>query len=308
MRIVFFGTPEFSLSSLDLLHKERYEIAAVVTAPDKPHGRGRKIQPSPVKKFATDRGITVLQPDALDDDAFITQLRNAAPDVMVVVAYRILPSRVYTLPPMGAFNLHASLLPEYRGAAPIHWAIIRGETETGVTTFYLQEKVDTGNIILQERCAIGENETAGELYQRLSTLGAETVLGTLRMIERGNVQTVQQDDARASAAPKLTKELCRVVWKRPARVVHNLVRGLSPVPAAFTLFGGGTVKLYRTQVADETYTGARPGTIVRADDELHVAAERGIVRILELQRSGKNRMDAAAFIRGSAITKGDAFE
>lgn len=304
MKIIFFGTPDFSIPSLELLLKEGYEIAAVVTAPDKPRGRGRQLLPSPVKRFARESNLTVLQPDNLNDESFINEIKRIAPDLMVVVAYRILPPEVFTLPAKGTFNLHASLLPKYRGAAPINWAIIKGEKETGVTTFFLEEKVDTGNIILQARSPIGENETAGELHDRLSEIGAGVVLHTVRLIEQGKAETSKQDDSIASRAPKLTGETGRIDWNAPVRAVHNRIRGLSPVPAAYTYLNGKMIKIFRTEIVDE-HTKKPPGTIVEAGNELHIATGRGVLKILELQREGKKRMDAESFLRGTEIKTGD---
>lgn len=306
MKIVFFGTPEFALPSLETLLKEKYEIAAVVTAPDKPKGRGQQVIPSPVKRFAIDHDLKVLQPEYLKDEKFITDLKELSPDLMVVVAYRILPSDVYTIPGKGTCNLHASLLPRYRGAAPINWAIINGEKETGVTTFFLEKQVDTGHIILQARCPIGENETAGELHDKLAEIGAGVMLHTVRLIERGGIETSPQNENLASRAPKLTKETGLIDWTATARGIHNLVRGLSPHPGAYTFLDGNKLKLYRTEIVDETTT-RHPGMIVRADEEMHVAAGKGVVKIVELQKEGKRRMNAAAFLRGMDIKKEHSF-
>ncbi len=303
MKIVFFGTPDFSIPSLETLHKENYTISAVVTAPDKPRGRGRQVVPVPVKRFAQKNNLPVLQPDDLRDESFIAELKRVEPDLMVVVAYRILPPEVFTIPGKGAFNLHASLLPKYRGAAPINWAIINGETETGVTTFFLEEKVDTGNIILQARCPIGENETAGELHDKLAEMGADVVLHTARLIEQGKAQTSKQDERLASRAPKLTKETGRIDWSRSACDVHNLVRGLSPVPAAYSYLDGKKLKLYRTEIVDE-HEQKEPGRIIRGDEEFHVATGQGIIRITELQIEGKKRMNASDFLRGMKLSVG----
>jgi len=303
MKIVFFGTPDFAIPSLETLLKENYTIPAVVTAPDKPRGRGQQVVPVPVKRFAIENNISVLEPDDLNDDSFISELRAIKPDLMVVVAYRILPPEVFTIPEKGAFNLHASLLPKYRGAAPINWAIINGELETGVTTFFLEEKVDTGNIIMQARCPIRENETAGELHDKLSEIGAEVVLHTIRLIEQGKAHTSKQDDRLASRAPKITKETGLIDWSRSAREVHNLVRGLSPVPSAYTYLDGKKLKLYRTEIVNENDRNA-PGSITRADDEMHIATGNGIIRVTELQLEGKKRMKTAEFLRGFKLSVG----
>jgi methionyl-tRNA formyltransferase len=306
VRIVFFGTPEFAVPSLDVLRKHGYTVSAVVTAPDKPSGRGQRVIYSVVKRYATDNGIPVLQPVDLLDEKFLYGLRSLQPDLMVVVAYRILPPEVYTVPGKGAFNLHASLLPRYRGAAPIHRAIMAGERETGVTTFFLKEKVDTGNIIVQRSCPIGENETAGELHDKLAEIGAETVYETVRLIESGTVRTIPQDDSLASKAPKLTGETGHIDWGQSARSVHNLVRGLSPEPTAYSFFKSDLIKIIRTRIVDEE-TEETPGTVLRADEKMYVASGRGILEVIELQREGKKRMDAQSFLRGYRLAVGDVF-
>jgi methionyl-tRNA formyltransferase len=306
LKIIYFGTPEFSIPSLEKLLTASYNVTTVVTAPDRPRGRGQQVIPSPVKKFASDHRLPVLEPEDLRDPSFIRKLTELQPDLMVVVAYRILPPEVFLIPPKGAFNLHASLLPRLRGAAPINWALINGATETGVTTFFLEQRVDTGNIIIQARCGVGENETAGELHDRLSAIGAEIVLLTVRMIEEGKVQTTVQDESIASKAPKLTKETGQIDWSLPARAVHNLIRGLSPAPGAFTYRKGEVYKFFRSVVISEN-DPATPGIILRADDELHVGTGYGVVRILELQRVGKKHMDAAAFLRGTPLKVGEKF-
>lgn len=307
MRIVFMGTPEFSLPSLNILLENRYDVVGVVTAPDKPRGRGQEITPTPVKELAVRRKLTVLQPVSLKDPEFIESLLRLRPDLAVVVAFRILPREVFTLPTHGAINLHASLLPRYRGAAPVQWAIIKGEKETGVTTFFLQEKVDTGSIILQARTPIGEDETAGELHDRLSEIGAEIVLHTVRLIERGKASPKPQDESIASPAPKILKEDCRIDWSKTSREVHNFVRGLSPTPGAFTTHIGRVIKIYRTRLFDEEKKGDG-GTIVRINGELWVAAKQGVVSIIELQQEGRNRMRSAEFLRGYHLNVGDRFE
>ncbi len=306
MRIVFMGTPEFAIPSLKILIDNNYDISAVVTAPDKPQGRGQKLDLSPVKKFAIERGLPVLQPDKLKDFSFVSTLKNIAPDLIVVVAFRILPPEVFKLPPFGSLNLHASLLPKYRGAAPINWAIINGEKETGVTTFFLDESVDTGNIILQARVPIGEDETAGELHDKLAEIGAEIVLHTVRLIEMGKVQPRAQDNSLASAAPKIYKEDCRINWNKPALEVHNFIRGLSPVPGAFTFFEDKMLKIYRTRLITENTT-APHGTIIDVKEKFLVAANPGQIEILELQLEGKRKLSSEEFLRGFKIQPGDKF-
>lgn len=301
------GTPEFAIPSLNLLLENSYEIAAVVTAPDKPQGRGQTLAFSPVKKYALQKDLKIIQPEKLKDENFITQLKELNADLFVIVAFRILPSEVFTLPKLGAFNLHASLLPKYRGAAPINWAIINGEKETGVTTFFLQEKVDTGNIILQARLPINENETAGELHDRLAEIGAEIVLHTVRLIEARKVNPMPQDNTLATTAPKIFKEHCKIDWNKEARQIHNLVRGLSPLPCAYSFMNGKMIKIYKT-VPENTHTGKPAGSVVDADKKLVVAAKDGIIKILELQLEGKRRLNTEEFLRGFKIKEGDKFE
>ena len=220
------GTPDFAVPSLEILLKNNFTVSAVVTTPDKPRGRGQQVSFTPVKEFALKHSITVLQPDSLKDPLFISQLTALQPDLFVIVAFRILPKEVYTIPEKGSFNLHASLLPKYRGAAPINWAIINGDNESGVTTFFLQDKVDTGNIILQSRVPIIGEMSAGELHDALSDIGSKAVLETVQLIESGNADAKQQDNTVASPAPKIFKETCRINWNQPMETVHNFIRGL----------------------------------------------------------------------------------
>jgi methionyl-tRNA formyltransferase len=304
MRIVFMGTPEFAVPSLRILLENDYEICGVVTAPDKPAGRGQQVSPSEIKVFASRYRLTIFQPEKLRDPEFVEALKSLRPEVFVVVAFRILPPEVFTIPARGAFNLHASLLPKFRGAAPINWAIIRGEKETGVTTFFLKETVDTGNVILQARVPIGENETAGELHDRLADVGAEIVLHSVRMIERGSATPKPQDDALASSAPKIFKEDCRIEWEKSAGEVHNFIRGLSPKPCAYTFHGDTSLKILRSGNVGHARRGA-PGAILQADDRLVVAARDGVVEILELQQEGKRKLPSSEFLRGYRLSAGD---
>lgn len=301
------GTAEFGIPSLQILLENKYPIVSVVTVPDKPAGRGQKVRSSPIKEFARQQNLPLLQPEKLRDPIFLEQLRSLQPDLFVVVAFRILPPDVFTIPKLGAFNLHASLLPKYRGAAPIQWAIINGEQETGVTTFFLQEKVDTGNIILQARLPIRENETAGELHDRLAEVGAEIVLHTVRLIEQGKVSPKPQDDSLATPAPKIFKEHCKIDWSTTARRIHNLIRGLSPKPAAFTTHKGTQLKLYRSQLAQKK-TSHPAGTVVQADQQLLVSTGDGVLEILELQQEGKKKLSTEEFLRGYRINVGERFE
>lgn len=303
LRIVFMGTPEFAVPSLERLVAAGYRPVAVVTGPDRPRGRGQRVQPTPVKKAAERLSLApILQPASVRDPAFAEAIAALHPDIIVVVAFKILPPEVYTQARLGAFNLHASLLPRYRGAAPIHRAIMAGETETGVTTFFLQPEVDTGEIILQKRTPIGPEETAGELHDRLMHLGADAVVETVRLIERGEAHPRPQDDRQATLAPKLTREEARVPWHRPALAVHNHIRGLSPHPGAWTMHGNRLLKLYRTRPA--AGEGA-PGTVLAADNRLVVACGEGAVEILELQQEGRRVLPADAFLRGYPLRPGD---
>lgn len=306
-RIVFMGTAEFGIPSLKLLLAHYYPIVSIVTAPDKPAGRGQKVRCSPVKEFALQNNLRIFQPEKLKDATFIEHLRSLEPDLFVVVAFRILPPEVFTIPKLGAFNLHASLLPKYRGAAPIQWAIINGERETGVTTFLLEETVDTGKIILQARLPIGENETAGELYTKLADIGAEITLHTVRLIEMGKAVPKPQDNSLATPAPKIFKEHCKIDWTKSAREIHNFIRGLSPKPGAFTYYQGIQLKLYRSKIVDEN-TGNTPGMIRQVDKKLIVETGSGLLEILELQQEGKNKLTAEEFLRGCRLKLKDKFE
>jgi len=315
MTLVFMGTPEFALPSLETLWKSRHRLAAVVTAPDKPAGRGLRRQPSPVKHFAVENRIPILQPDNLRDEKFIDQLRQFQADLFVVVAFRILPPEVFTLPPKGTINLHASLLPKYRGAAPIHWAIINGETETGVSTFFLGETVDTGDLILQERVPIGPEETAGELHDKLARVGAEVLLRTVDLIEAGKAPR-QKQQGEPTRAPKITPDACRIDWRKDSRSIFNLVRGLAPSPGAFTTLDGKILKIYRTYVDESAETAGvlqswrpEPGQVIDTGGgrKITVATGRGAISILDLQLEGRRRMTAEEFLRGHRVKVGEQF-
>ncbi len=308
MRIVFMGTPEFAVQSLRRLLDERFDVALVVTAPDRPKGRGQKVLPGPVKEFAVRHDLPVLQPANLRDPGFLQSLQRTDADLFVVVAFRILPPEVYSLPPKGSFNLHASLLPKYRGAAPIQWAVINGEKETGVTTFFLQETVDTGSVIAQERVPIGDDETSGQLHDRLAERGAGLVVKTVRLIETGSVNPVPQDNALATPAPKIFKDDCRIDWTQPASMIHNLVRGLAPSPGAWTMSGQTMLKIFHTrpELLPEREGGSlAPGTIISADQQgLIVKTGDGVISILEIQQQGRRRMSTSEFLRGYALERG----
>lgn len=298
------GTPGFAVASLDELVRNGYQVVAVITAPDKPAGRGLQLQQSDVKRYALEKGLKVLQPEKLKDPAFLEELRNLKPDLQIVVAFRMLPEAVWTLPPLGTFNLHGSLLPQYRGAAPINRAVMNGDTETGVTTFFLQHEIDTGNVIFREATPIGENETAGEVHDRLMAIGAKLVRRTVDAVAEGNLKPVAQKDLIAAGetireAPKIFREDCRIDWTKSANDIHNLVRGLSPYPAAWTELeeanGKRTVmKIYRTEKASGNSPSA-PGSF---DGQLKAATGNGYIIIKELQVAGKKRMTAEEFLRG----------
>jgi methionyl-tRNA formyltransferase len=301
------GTAQFGIPSIQLLLDNQYPIVSVVTVPDKPAGRGQKVQMSPIKKFALEHHLPILQPEKLRESTFLEQLRALQPDLFVVVAFRILPPEMFTIPKFGAFNLHASLLPKYRGAAPIQWTIINGEKETGVTTFFLQETVDTGNIILQARLPIHENETAGVLHDRLAEVGAEIVLHSVRLIEQGKVALQPQDEKMATLAPKIYKEHCKIDWTKSAQQIHNLIRGLSPKPGAFTTHKGTQLKLYRSLIT-QNKSSQPSGTVVQADKQLLISTGDSALEILELQQQGKNKLSAVDFLRGYRIRVGDGLE
>ncbi len=292
------GTPEFAVPSLKKIVEAGFEIALVVTSPDKPRRSAHDDpEPTPVKKTAQSLELCVLEVEDLTSPDFERALRTVQPDVMVVVAFRILPKEIFTIPTKGAFNLHASLLPKYRGAAPINWAIMSGETETGVTTFFLQEKVDTGNMILQKSLAIQPNEVATELATRLSELGAEAVVETLHLIKTNSVQLIQQDNSLATKAPKLTKENTRIDWTKSAREVLNFIRGLSERPTAWTTLDEKMFKIYRASLFSETERG-EAGKWIVGDETLYVQCGSGMIELLSLQQEGKKRMRVSDFLRG----------
>ena len=309
MRIVFLGTPQFSVISLRELVKCGHEIAGVVTVPDKPVGRGLKLQYSAVKEFALQAGLEVLQPADLRDREFHEKLRILDADLFVVVAFRILPEEVFEMPPKGTVNLHSSLLPRYRGAAPINWAIINGDTETGVSTIFIQRDVDAGDLILQQRVQILPEETAGELHDRLAECGAKLLLETVSLIESGSApRRMQQGEA--TRAPKLTRELCNVNWQASSRAIQNLVRGLNPRPGAHTFYQSKQVKLFSVRPVDDSIATAAPGEIVSVNPkagELIVATGDATLAIDELQVAGKRRMQAQEFLLGHSVQTGERF-
>jgi methionyl-tRNA formyltransferase len=296
MKIIFMGTPEFSVPSLKRLIEDN-EIVAVVTTPDKAKGRGLRIQYSDVKKFALDKNVQILQPNSLKDDNFISQIKSLNPDLIIVVAFRILPKEIFSIPKFGSFNLHASLLPKYRGAAPINWALINGENETGVTTFFLQEKVDTGNIILQEKIKIENEDDAGTIHDKLSTIGADLVIKTVKLIEQGNLNLKKQDENLTTKAPKIFKGDCIIDWNLDDKIIHNLIRGLSPYPAAYTNFDDKTAKIFKSKLTD-MLSNSRPGQIYIDNNNLFVNTSGNLLQIVELQLEGKKRIASSDFING----------
>jgi methionyl-tRNA formyltransferase len=307
IKIIFMGTPEFSIPSLEILLKNGFNIPAVVTVPDKPQGRGLKLEQSDIKKFALKNNLKILQPDKMKDENFINILKETAPDIIVVVAFRILPKEVYTIPRLGAFNLHASLLPAYRGAAPINWAIINGEKETGVTTFFLEDKVDTGNIIIREKLIIGPDDTAGDIHDKLMVIGSEVILKTVTKIIEGNITTLKQDNNLASPAPKIFKDDCRIIWNKDKTEVHNFIRGLSPYPGAFTKYKGKYFKIYKSSVSGRS-VDLSPGSILTESNNLFVMTSNGLLEILEIQMEGKKRMNTKDFLRGFSFNTPDNFD
>ncbi len=295
------GTPQFAVPSLDVLIKNGHEILAVVTVPDKPKGRGQKLGISEVKQYALDNNLKILQPVKLRDENFLNELRELQPDLIIVVAFRILPSVIFDIPKYGIFNLHGSLLPKYRGAAPINWAIINGDKETGVTTFFLKEKVDTGNIILQEKLDIGENDTFGEIYDKLSGIGANLVLETVREIEKGEVKIMEQKDEHSTPAPKIFKEDCKIDWSKSSEEIHNFVKGLSPHPTAWSSLDGKILKIYLT-MKTENKSNSPVGTLMKEGKKLFVNTNDNMLEILELQLEGKKRVKAIDFLNGMDMT------
>jgi len=308
LRIVFMGTPEFALPSLEALLKGPHPVTAVVTRPDAPKGRGRCLAESPVKQAALAAGVPVLQPHALRDPEFLDALRNLAPDLLVVVAFKILPPEVLAVPRSGAINLHASLLPKYRGAAPIQWAVTRGETRTGVTVFLLTQTVDGGAILRQEALDIGPDETSGELSARLSLLGARVLLESVDAIARRETRPVTQDESLATPAPKLRKEDGRIDFTRSAREIYNWIRGMTPVPGAYAVLNGQRLQLLRAGCCDDGVVG-RPGAIVAADKKgLCVQTGRGRLLITEVKPENRKAMAVGDFLNGFRINEHDAFD
>lgn len=316
LKIVFFGTPEFAVESLRSIVDNNYNVVGVVTATDKPAGRGHKMQSSAVKEYAVANNLPLLQPEKLKDDEFVRQLSDLNADIFVVIAFRMLPEVVWKMPRLGTFNLHASLLPKYRGAAPINHAIINGETRTGVTTFFLQHEIDTGDIIDQVEVDILPEDNVGDLYDKLMTLGARLTLQTLDNIIRGTLQTTPQDNLIAAGhescpAPKINKETGKIDWSQSAEKIHNLVRGLSPYPGAWSVMDSEKmapteIKIYKTALTDRAASAA-PGQIVIENQRMFVNTSTTQLEISTLQPQGKKRMDTADYLRGARLSSSTHF-
>ncbi len=297
LRIVFMGTPEFAVESLRYLVESKKNIVGVITAPDKPKGRGKKLGQSPVKEYAYSQGLNILQPPNLKNQEFLEELKSLNADLQVIVAFRMLPEVVWSMPPKGTFNLHASLLPQYRGAAPINWALINGEKTTGVTTFFLKHEIDTGKIIFQEKENIQPNDTVGTLYERLMKKGGNLVLKTVEAIESGNYPQIDQPEAdRIKTAPKLFKPDCEINWNQDIESIRNFVRGLSPYPAAWTQMHGQVLKVFDISV--DGHNMGEIGAFRKVNNQIVVSAENGTVVLEDIQLQGKKRMKSKDFLLG----------
>lgn len=302
LRIVFMGTPDFAVATLKTLVDAKYHIVGVITAPDKPAGRGRKLNESAVKKYAQSEGLPILQPTNLKAESFLEELRALEANLQIIVAFRMLPEVVWNMPKYGTFNLHASLLPNYRGAAPIHWAIINGETKTGVTTFFIDEKIDTGAMILQDEIDIEPTETVGSLHDKLMNIGGDLVLKTVKLIEKGNIETtIQPKVENLKTAYKLNKDNCKIDWTLPLDDIYNKIRGLNPFPAAWTYLNNGndtlSVKIFKVEKLKETHD-LDIGSLVTNKSELKVAVKEGFINIKEIQLPGKRKMEVKSLLNG----------
>jgi methionyl-tRNA formyltransferase len=306
LRIVFMGTPEFAVGILDTIIKNNYEVVGVITAADKPAGRGQKIKYSAVKEYALENNLPLLQPTNLKDPAYLEELKSLNANLQIIVAFRMLPKLVWDMPKYGTFNLHASLLPNYRGAAPINWAIINGETKTGVTTFYIDDKIDTGAMILSAETPIHPDENAGQLHDRLMILGSETVIDTLKLIEKEEVlPTIQVDNSEIKTAYKLDKDNCKIDWRKSGAEIHNQIRGLSPYPVAWCYFKDNNqewnVKIYESKISIENHTYTI-GSVLTTKKEIKVAVSNGFIQILSLQFPGKKKMTASELLNGMTFS------
>ena len=302
LRIVFMGTPDFAVHTLKSIVDAGYDVVGVITAPDRPAGRGRKLNESAVKKYAAEQGLNILQPTNLKSEDFLKELKDLNANLQVVVAFRMLPEVVWKMPEFGTFNLHASLLPQYRGAAPINWAVMNGETETGVSTFFIDEKIDTGEMIFQEKVHIDPAENAGSLHDKLMTTGAQLVIKTLQAIEEGPVKTISQKEAGdLKSAHKLTKENTRIDWSRPMDDTYNFIRGLSPYPSAWTMLTNGNdevmMKIYETE-KEPSETREETGSIIQEDKNVKISMPGGYLVLKEVQLPGKRKMAVKDLLNG----------
>ena len=312
MKIVFMGTPDFAQKSLEALYNAGHEILAVVTNIDKPKGRGMKLVESPVKEYAKSKNLTIFQPEKVRKNIeFKEQIKKLEPDVICVVAYgKILPSEILEIPKLGCINVHASLLPKYRGAAPIQWAVLNGDKTTGVTTMYMDIGMDTGDMILKQEVEIGENETTGELWDRLAIIGADLLVKTLDQIEKGTAPRIKQSDD-FTMAPMLNKEISKIDWKeKTAQQIKNLVRGLNPIMGAYSYLNGKKIKFWKVEVEKDTNLNQENGTVIKANDKegLYIKAKDGVLKIIEIQGENAKRMNANDFLRGNKIEIGQKFE
>ena len=309
LRIIFMGTPDFAVASLDALVKAGCHIVGVITAPDKPAGRGMKFTESAVKKYAVEKGLHILQPEKLRNPQFIEELRGLQADLQIVVAFRMLPEIVWNMPPLGTVNLHGSLLPQYRGAAPIHWAVINGEKETGVTTFKLKHEIDTGDILLQKKFSIGDEETTGEVHDRMKEIGAAVLVETVKGLAAGDLVKINQLSVVSSElsvelkhAPKIFTETCQIDWNKGVNSIHNLIRGLSPFPGALTVLDRKILKVYRSKKETLTHNDLQGKIISDGKTFLKFACTDGYIHILDMQLEGKKRMLVEDFLRGYRLT------
>lgn len=307
LRIVFMGTPEFAVGILDTIIKHNYNVVGVITAADKPAGRGQKIKYSAVKEYALENKLTLLQPTNLKDENFLQELKVLNSNLQIVVAFRMLPEVVWKMPKLGTFNLHASLLPNYRGAAPINWAIINGDTKTGVTTFFIDDKIDTGAMILSAETEIEPEESAGQLHDRLMFLGSKTVVDTLKLIEKGSVNTIiQKENPAIKTAYKLNKENCKIDWSKSATEIYNLIRGLSPYPSAWCFFQDKNeewnVKIHEVKISLENHNHIA-GSLICSKKEMKIAANDGYIQVISLQFPGKKKMNVGELLNGMTFSE-----
>lgn len=303
MRIVFMGTPDFAKASLKALVEKKYNVKGVITVPDKPAGRGQKLRSSSVKDYAVSQKIPVLQPTNLKDESFLEELKVLEADIQVVVAFRMLPKAVWNMPKYGTFNLHASLLPKYRGAAPINWAVINGDKTSGVTTFFIEDQIDTGNIIFQEKVRIEAYHNAGDLHDKLMRIGSQLVCKTIDAIADGTAPNIKQE-GKATQAPKIFKDICQIDWNKDINSIHNHIRGLSPYPTAWTtLFNGKSLKVYKSRKQAITHDAIIGSVLTDGKSHLKVAVKDGFIFLEEIQLAGKKRMDISDFLRGFQMNK-----